>query len=148
MPKGISDYNALNVQLEGRGGAVNKKDLTWIKGNQLTLTYTLSRLTGDVRAGIIGRPAEIGAFAFAWDNNNLDGSAFRGPMGLDRTDMFNIATVTEIKGGFRFSQIRSSVERISSEHFTANGPRSRRTCRNVKVRTVVLVDRRRSSAQM
>jgi hypothetical protein len=105
VPKGISDYNALNVQLEGRGGAVNKKDLTWIKGNQVTVTYTLSRLTGNVRAGIIGRPAEVGAFALAWDNNDLDGSAVRGPMGLDRTDIFNIATVTEIKGGFRFSQI-------------------------------------------
>jgi hypothetical protein len=58
-----------------------------------------------VRAATIGRPSEIGAFAFAWDDNNLNGSQFRGPMGLDRTNMFNFGTITELKGGFRFSQI-------------------------------------------
>ena len=126
---------------------MNKKDLTWIKGNQVTVTYTLSRLTGNVRAGIIGRPAEVGAFALAWDNNDLDGSAVRGPMGLDRTDMFNIATVTEIKGGFDL--VRSL---ICGAHFLrtlyCQRPSVSAYLPELKVRTVVPVDRRRSSAQI
>jgi hypothetical protein len=103
VPHGVTNYNGLSVQIEGRGGAVDTKGLTWIRGNQMTITYTLSRMTGNVRATSVGRPAEIGAFASTWDNNNPN--RFVGPMGLDRTNIFNFATVTEIKGGFRFSQI-------------------------------------------
>jgi Carboxypeptidase regulatory-like domain len=105
IPKGESDYNGMNVQIQGRTGPVDKEGLTWIKSNQVTLTYTLSRLTGNVRAAIIGRPAEIGAFAYAWNNDDLTGSQYQGPMGLDRTDMFNLGTITELKGGFQFGLI-------------------------------------------
>jgi hypothetical protein len=105
IPKATTDYNGMNIQLEGKGGPVEQKGLSWMKANQLTVTYTLSRLNGNIKAATVGRPAEVGAFALPWDNNNLDGSADRGPMGLDRTHMFNFATITEIKGGFRFSQV-------------------------------------------
>jgi hypothetical protein len=104
LPQGGSNYNGMNIRLDSHSGPMAKKDLTWMKGNEMTVSYALSRLTGNVR-GTAGRLAEIGAFASAWDNNNTDGSKVSGPMGLDRTQMFNISTITEIKGGFRFSQI-------------------------------------------
>jgi hypothetical protein len=104
-PIGNTYYNAMNLRLEGRSGPVNKRGFTWMKANNLSFTYALSRLTGTIRPFAFTEQADQTLNTLAWDNNNPEGSQFRGPMGLDRTHMFNISTITEIKGGFRFSQI-------------------------------------------
>ena len=99
-PKSFGDYNALNVKVEERSGPVEKKGMSWIRGNSVSASYALSRYRGNAR-GL----ADQAAYDSAWDTENPSSSQWIGPSGLDRTSMFSVGTVTEIQGGFRFSVI-------------------------------------------
>lgn len=98
-----SDYNALNLRLQGKLGKVKTGPFRWMKSNYLTGTYTLSSKVGEVRPGSLIGVADQSFFPAAWDNDRP--SAFRGPFGLDRRHQMNWSTITEVPGGFRFSTI-------------------------------------------
>ncbi len=100
--KGFNTYNGVNLRLDGRLGQSSREALSWMRSNTLTVAYTVSRNVGDVKSS--GTAAsDISAYAYAWDNNSP--TRVVGPDGLDRTSMLNVGTITDIKGGFIFSQI-------------------------------------------
>jgi len=102
-PISSSDYDAMNLRLEGRFGQANLLPFRWMRSNFVTATYTLSRKTGDVKPGNSLIAADQGNFPAEWDNINPQN--FRGPFSLDRRHLLNISTITEVPAGFRFSTI-------------------------------------------
>lgn len=105
LPGSTSDYNALDLRLQGRFGPVNTKSFSWVRGSTLSVTHSLSRKTGVVKPGGtqgLGA-ADQSSFPAPWDNANPQ--HFKGPFSLDRTSMLSFASITDLRGGFRFSQI-------------------------------------------
>ncbi len=103
QPRGRNTYNGMNLRLDGQLGAPGESWLQWMRSNVITVAYTLSRNTGNIRPYSPTVSTEPTLNTLTWDNANPTGIS--GPNGLDRTHMLNIGTITELKFGFRFSQI-------------------------------------------
>jgi len=97
-----STYNALNLRLRGQFGQIRSKAFSWVLANDVTISYALSRELGMVKqtGNQIADQAE-----FPMPRNNDDPGKGWGPGGLDRTNMLNFSTITDIRGGFKLSQI-------------------------------------------
>ncbi len=105
VPGPPTEYDGMNLRLAGQFGAVPWKPFTWMRSNTASITYTLSRKTGSVRpaASAAIAVADQSNFPLAWDNVNYH--KFKGPFSADRTNMLNFNIITELKRGFRVSQI-------------------------------------------
>lgn len=102
-PLSTSFYNALDLKLEGHLKPGTESPLKWMQDTFLTFSYTLSRKTGNLKPSSFFGIADQAYFPSAWDNNKP--GSFSGPFTLDRTHILNLSAITDIKGGFRISEI-------------------------------------------
>jgi hypothetical protein len=100
--KAFNDYKGVNLRIDAHWGQPSSDHLGWLKGNNLTFGYTIGSNTGNLRTGGTGT-ADPAAFASAWDNTSP--LKFHGPDVVDRKNMLTLATITDFKKGFNFSQI-------------------------------------------
>jgi len=100
--KAYNNYKGVNLRIDGHWGQPSRESLSWMKNNNLTFGYTIGSNTGNLRTGGTGT-ADPSAFASTWDNTNP--LKFDGPDVVDRKNMLTLATITEFKKGFTFSQI-------------------------------------------
>lgn len=103
QPLGRNTYNGMNLRLDGQLGKPRASWLQWMHSNLITVAYTLSRNTGNIRPYSPTVATEPTLNTLAWDNARP--TDISGPNGLDRTHMLNIGTITELPNGFRFAQI-------------------------------------------
>jgi Carboxypeptidase regulatory-like domain len=100
--KAYNNYKGVNLRIDAHWGQPSRDAFSWLKSNNLTFGYTIGSNTGNLRTGGTGT-ADPAAFASAWDNTNP--LKFDGPDVVDRKNMLTLATITEFKKGFTFSQI-------------------------------------------